>query len=827
MSLIEFPIIYIPDPTKDRPLFSGQVFVGEPDLDPEIPVNQKQLNVIEEDGTVVPVPQPFVLSAGGVPVYNGNPVRLDVDGNYSIKILSNLGAQIYYIENVASSDSTFFITSKISVAVVQDETIYEYPENVTNVSSVMVSGKVIFESAGQYVNDPVARTITIPGGLASEEIMEWWTSAIPAPDNESNTAKSLDFASSAGSASLAGVDIVATVDGVLLDDNFGGVFASTGLTNVPKAGTIDVGLASIYDINGLEFKSVSEKIRLEAMGVPYTETSETVLGYIIALRGNGFSVDVSPRYSLTTFAGQNLVHRGQKEFIIHRGMAKLAPENTLCAWSMAWNRTNGLNVGLEVDVQISSDGVPVCFHNTLVDLTTDGAGDVKDLTFAQLRALKFNETIGTAFEDGVRIPSFDDFLEYASSVGAKIYPEIKGYRTIDDIELINNVVRKYRYENFTTFSAFPIENIEKLREYNQQSAWAWATNAGVYTQSDINRLVAVGGHGNVWQSLNEWTTNPSDIDVFHSYGWDVGAYTATRIEHIQDMAAIGIQKINCDINPMPSASLSAVNTQRRFNLNPWSQITSGAGSVVYSANPQNAQSAGEIVACEAGVSEDARVRLPFSVAAGETMAMLVFARNVGGHDSNCQIDIDYPVDVRVETLNIISDDYIEYQVSIQAPFNEDFAAYQGAFILGSSFSRDSGAEFYRPIIRSSDSMYGASKNIMGGMVIIASGGVSGVNILNTEVNNFGVDTVTANGSNIQIRPQNEIDASDAGLGKFTAKVQITPTGTGQSTLPLVFFADAQGSTGTVNIGAINSTTGAIVNLNAITSEHKIYFTVEL
>lgn len=100
MAIIELPIIYVPDPLKGRPLFNGQIFVGEPDLDPEVVINQKQLNVVEEDGTVVPVSQPFVVGAGGVPVHNGSTVRLDVDGNYSLKILDNLGAQKYFIENV-------------------------------------------------------------------------------------------------------------------------------------------------------------------------------------------------------------------------------------------------------------------------------------------------------------------------------------------------------------------------------------------------------------------------------------------------------------------------------------------------------------------------------------------------------------------------------------------------------------------------------------------------------------------------------------------------------------------------------------------------------
>ncbi len=100
MSIINFPVLYIPDPNKGKPLFYGQIYVGEPDLDPEVEVNQKQLNVVQEDGTVVPVAQPFVLSTGGVPVYNGNTVRLDVDGNYSIKILDKNGSQEYYIDNV-------------------------------------------------------------------------------------------------------------------------------------------------------------------------------------------------------------------------------------------------------------------------------------------------------------------------------------------------------------------------------------------------------------------------------------------------------------------------------------------------------------------------------------------------------------------------------------------------------------------------------------------------------------------------------------------------------------------------------------------------------
>ena len=102
MAIIEFPILFAPDPLKGRPLGGGQIFVGEPDLDPQIPINQKTLRIVQEDGTKIDVGQPFIVSFGGVPTYNGATVRLDVDGNYSFKMLDKLGVQKYYVENVLS-----------------------------------------------------------------------------------------------------------------------------------------------------------------------------------------------------------------------------------------------------------------------------------------------------------------------------------------------------------------------------------------------------------------------------------------------------------------------------------------------------------------------------------------------------------------------------------------------------------------------------------------------------------------------------------------------------------------------------------------------------
>ena len=141
MAILNFPILYVPDPLKSRSLFNGQIFVGEPDLDPEIPVNQKQLNVVQEDGAVVPVSQPFILSSGGVPVYNGSPVRLDVDGNYSLKILSKNNSQEYYIDNVFEGQP------------VTEQELIDYVNSRDFIAAKTVQESVEDENAiaGQYV----------------------------------------------------------------------------------------------------------------------------------------------------------------------------------------------------------------------------------------------------------------------------------------------------------------------------------------------------------------------------------------------------------------------------------------------------------------------------------------------------------------------------------------------------------------------------------------------------------------------------------------------------------------------------------------------------
>jgi len=81
----------------------------------------------------------------------------------------------------------------------------------------------------------------------------------------------------------------------------------------------------------------------------------------------------------------------------HRGGAGLAPENTMPAFELGMSF--GAD-GLEFDVHLSKDGVPVIIHDATVDRTTNGTGAVADLTAADLAGLD----AGYRFEQGGAFP---------------------------------------------------------------------------------------------------------------------------------------------------------------------------------------------------------------------------------------------------------------------------------------------------------------------------------------------------------------------------------------------------------------------------------------
>ncbi|MFT7579609.1 MAG: glycerophosphoryl diester phosphodiesterase [Myxococcota bacterium] len=73
--------------------------------------------------------------------------------------------------------------------------------------------------------------------------------------------------------------------------------------------------------------------------------------------------------------------------IAHRGASYDHPENTLRAFSAALDNT-GRADGVELDVQITTDGVPMVFHDDDLDRLSDGAGPFADRSSEDIAKLK-------------------------------------------------------------------------------------------------------------------------------------------------------------------------------------------------------------------------------------------------------------------------------------------------------------------------------------------------------------------------------------------------------------------------------------------------------
>ena len=77
----------------------------------------------------------------------------------------------------------------------------------------------------------------------------------------------------------------------------------------------------------------------------------------------------------------------------HRGGAALAPENTLAAFDRGV--ASGAD-GIELDVHLSADGVPVVHHDRTLERTTNAAGPISARTAAELAVVDAGYHFGAA-----------------------------------------------------------------------------------------------------------------------------------------------------------------------------------------------------------------------------------------------------------------------------------------------------------------------------------------------------------------------------------------------------------------------------------------------
>lgn len=160
----------------------------------------------------------------------------------------------------------------------------------------------------------------------------------------------------------------------------------------------------------------------------------------------------------------------------HRGAAGEAPENTLAAFELALDQ--GAD-GVEFDVHLTADGVPVVIHDFRLERTTSGRGRVRRHTLAQLRRLDagswFNRrhpAHARAQYAGLRIPTLGEALAWVRVRKCPAYIEIKQgripYRAIES-KVLGEIYR-VGVRRLATVISFHYPTLKRLRRLDSQIA---------------------------------------------------------------------------------------------------------------------------------------------------------------------------------------------------------------------------------------------------------------------------------------------------------------------------------------------------------------------
>ena len=171
--------------------------------------------------------------------------------------------------------------------------------------------------------------------------------------------------------------------------------------------------------------------------------------------------------------------------IAHRGFSRKYPENTMLAFHGAVEA--GCD-GIELDIQLSKDGVPVIIHDENLKRTANRPGLVKDFTLSELKT--FDASNGFSGEFGFNsIPTLREYFEYVKDKDIFTNIELKNsvflYEGMEEKML--ELIREFGITDKVLFSSFNHYSMMKCKKLSPASKCAcltssWMINSGAYAK---------------------------------------------------------------------------------------------------------------------------------------------------------------------------------------------------------------------------------------------------------------------------------------------------------------------------------------------------------
>lgn len=238
---------------------------------------------------------------------------------------------------------------------------------------------------------------------------------------------------------------------------------------------------------------------------------------------------------------------GGLQVIAHRGFSAVAPENTMAAFQAAAE----LGVTLELDVTLTADGEVVVIHDDTLGRTTNGWGDVSDVSLAEIKQLDAGGWFGEEFA-GEKIPTLREVLERFGGV-VPIDIEIKDRKPHEP--LVDAVVAEIERLGLTDkvfITSFNPYMLVRTREKNPHLRRGMLT--GTFKDEDLNPLEKFV----LRRLLFQWKIKPyyiviEDVRVnrrnvrrWQRRGYEVLVWTVNDEAEMQRMIGLGVDGIITD-----------------------------------------------------------------------------------------------------------------------------------------------------------------------------------------------------------------------------------------------------------------------------------------
>lgn len=235
--------------------------------------------------------------------------------------------------------------------------------------------------------------------------------------------------------------------------------------------------------------------------------------------------------------------------IAHRGDSKLAPENTLPAFSSAVKAGADF---VELDYYHSADGIPVVFHDGDLDRTTNakalwGGSKIKltSKSLAELETLDAGGWFSPKFA-GTKIPTLSAALDTIQA-GSMTLIERKGGEPATCV----NMLRDRGLIDRVVVQAFDWDYLAGCRQASSELTLAALGDKELTAE----RLDQIGKTGATVVAWDEKSTDERTIAAIHARGWKAWVWTVDSPARVGQLVAAKIDGI---ITNRPAQTRAAV-----------------------------------------------------------------------------------------------------------------------------------------------------------------------------------------------------------------------------------------------------------------------------